>query len=159
MHAQTMRENWLKMSLFARVESNGGVGVSKLNSFLVFKCSIGWWKPHLFIPSSHSNLWLGPVWCMHAQTVREVAENGVLFDGVESNGGVRASRFDQWLAFVSSIEWWKPHLFIPSSRFNPWLGPVWWMHAQTMRKWLKMASFSMVYSQMEELWRQIKIND
>ena len=38
-------------------------------------------------------LWLGPVWCMHAQTMREMAENGVLFDGVESNGGVMAS---QW---------------------------------------------------------------
>ena len=42
-------------------------------------------------PSSHCNPWLGPVWCMHAQTMREMAQNGVLFDGVESNGGVRAS--------------------------------------------------------------------
>ena len=30
---------------------------------------------------------------MHAQAMREMAENGVLFDGVESNGGVMAS---QW---------------------------------------------------------------
>ena len=34
---------------------------------------------------------LGPVWCMHAQTMRKMAENGVLFDGVESNGRVMAS--------------------------------------------------------------------
>ena len=32
-------------------------------------------------------------WCLHAQTMREMAENGVLFDSVESNGGVMAS---QW---------------------------------------------------------------
>ena len=62
---------------------------------LTFTSSIQWRKPHLFIPSSHFNPWLSPVWCMHAQTMREMAENGVLFDGVESNGEVRVSKFDQ----------------------------------------------------------------
>ena len=33
--------------------------------------------------------------CMHTQTMREMAENGVLFDGMESNGGVMASNQDQ----------------------------------------------------------------
>ena len=37
------------------------------------------------------NPWLGPVWCMHTQTMRAMAENGVLFDGVESNRGVMTS--------------------------------------------------------------------
>ena len=133
-------------TLFARVESNGRVRASKLNSFLVFRCSIEWWKPHLPIPSSHFNPWLGPVWCMHAQTMREMAENGVLFGGVESNGGVRASKLNSFLVFICSIEWWKPHFFIPSSHFNPWLDPVWCMYAQTMRK---MAENGVLFSGME----------
>ena len=57
------------------------------------------------ISSSHFDPWLGPVWCMHTQTMRKMAENGVLFDGVESNGGVRASKLNSFLVFICSIEW------------------------------------------------------
>ena len=67
---------------------------------LTFTSSIEWWKPHLFIPSSHYNPWLGPVWCIHAQTMRKMAENGVLFDGMELNGGVRASKLNSFLVFI-----------------------------------------------------------
>ena len=120
--------------LFARVKSNGGVRVSKFDQWLAFVSSIEWWKPHLFTPSSRFDPWLGPVWCMHAHTMREMAENGVLFDGVESNRGVRASKLNSFLVFTCSIEWWKPHLFIPFCHLNTWFGPVWCMHAQAMRE-------------------------
>ena len=34
---------------------------------------------------------------MHVQAMREMAENGVLFGGVESNGGVMASKLNSFL--------------------------------------------------------------
>ena len=44
---------------------------------------------------------------VHAYTndMREMAENGVLFDDVESNGGVMASKLNLFLVFICSLGW------------------------------------------------------
>ena len=90
-----MREMAENGVLFDGVESNGGVMSSQWYTTTNFHKLY----PMVKTASLHSfrslQSWFGPVWCMHAQTMREMAENGVLFNGVKSNGGVRASKFDQ----------------------------------------------------------------
>ena len=76
-------QNWTSDSLSSALSN----GENPISSFL-----------------SYFNLWLGPVWCMHAQTMREMSKNGVIFDGVESNGGVRESKLNSFLVFKCSIE-------------------------------------------------------
>ena len=55
----------------------------------------------LLVTSIHGSVRFGA----YIQAMREMAENGVLFDGVESNGGARASKLNSFLVFICSIEW------------------------------------------------------
>ena len=57
----------------------------------------------LLVTSIHGSVRFGA--CMHAQTMREMAENGVLFDGVESNGGVRASELKTLVGRIGKEGW------------------------------------------------------
>ena len=54
----------------------------------------------LLVASIHGSVQFGA-----CTNMREMAENGVLFDGVESNGGVMASKLNSFLVFICSIEW------------------------------------------------------
>ena len=54
----------------------------------------------LLVTSIHGSVRFG----VCTQTIREMAKNGVLFDGVEANGGVGASKLNSFLVFICSIE-------------------------------------------------------